>query len=173
MALFITEARNLFPGSDTPERSKHKNLISMKLPTLEEKSQDHYGAGAIGEIAIGGLGLNKLEMTFKMAGIDPQVQSLIGVYDTPFTAYGGVRDKENGRAIEVKALIWGRLGKIEEDEFKRGDLQGHDHMVHEIMRYYLYWDGKIKYKYDWRSDDWEVDGVSRNDMRSILRIPGA
>ena len=177
MPLFIHEAVNLFCGDDGPDNSKHLNLESIKLPTLEEISQEHYGGGAIGQIAVGGLGLKTLECTFKLKGYDPQTMSQFGLSSPvrkPYTCYGAIRDKKSGRAIEVKAIMEARLGKIEGDEHKRGDLLGHDHMLHELLHYELSFDGREKYYYDFFTSDWRVDGISQNtDLRNILRISGA
>lgn len=171
--LYVQEAANLFVGDDTPNASKHHNLMSIALPTLEEKSSDHYAGGAIGEIAIGGLGLNKIESSFKLMGYDPQVQSKFGVANTPFTCYGLIRDKMSNRPIEVKSILWGRIGRIGTDEFSRGNPMQHDLMIHEILRYICYFDGVEKYWYDWKTSDWRIDGSQRNaDERRILRIPG-
>jgi phage tail tube protein FII len=175
MPLLIQEAANLYVGDDTPNANKRNNLTSLKLPTLEEISASHHAGGAIGEIEVGGLGLRALQLTFKLAGHDPQVQSQFGLGQRgrqPFTTYGLIRDKGiSNRAIEVKAIAWGRLGRIEGDEFTRGDsLLGHDHMVHEILRYGVWFDGAEKYYYDWETGTWRVDGVDQNaDERSILR----
>lgn len=176
MPLMIHEATNLFVGDDGPNNSKHLNLESVKLPTLEEIMQTFYPGGAIGEIEVGGLGLRKLEMTFKVKGHDPQILSQFGLGTRerrPYTCYGLVRDKQGNRPVELKAIVHARLGRIEGDELKTGELIGHDHALHEIWHYELYWDGKEKYFYDFQSSDWRVDGIAQNsDMRNILRIPG-
>lgn len=172
--LIIAEAHNLYVGDDVPNASKHHNLMSSKLPTLEEKEQDLSGGGAIGDIAVGGLGLNKLEFTFKLYGHDPQVSGKFGIANTPFTVYGALRDKGTAREIGVKSILWGRLGKIEQDEQKRGDLLGHDYAVREILRYVCYFDDAEEYWYDWQASDWRIKGVSQNSTRRrLLGIPGA
>lgn len=174
--LIIHEAGNLFVGDDAPNNGKHLNLQTIKLPTLEEKTVDHFAGGAIGEISIGGMGLSKLESTFKVAGYDPQIMSQFGLgsYESlPFTYYGALRDKQGGRLIELKVIMFGRLTKIDGDEHQRGDLLGHDHAISEILKYSVFYDGKEKYWYDWNTSDWRVDGVSpMADRRNILRIGG-
>ncbi|WP_404291562.1 phage major tail tube protein [Microvirga sp. RSM25] len=175
MPLFVQEACSLYVGDDTPNANKRNNLDSIKLPTLEEISATHHAGGAIGAIDISGLGLNPLEATFKQTGWDPQTMSQFGLGRRgrmPFTCYGMLRDKGiSNRAIEVKAIMWGRLTRIEGDEFKRGDsLLGHDHTIKEILRYGLWYDGEEKYYYDWETGTWRVDGVDQNaDERRILR----
>lgn len=174
--LIINEAFNLFVGDDGPNNSKHLNIQGLQLPTLEEKTADHLPGGAIGEIGIGGLGLSKLECTFKLAGYDPQVMSQFGLgsrQGLPYTFYGAMRDKQGGRVIEVKSVMQGRLVRLATDELRRGDPTGHDHSITEILRYTLWFDGKEKYFYDFFTTDWRVDGVTQNaDVRNILRIGG-
>jgi P2 family phage contractile tail tube protein len=175
MALvLIQEAVSLFVTDTGPDNGKHLTLESVQVPTLEEKSQDYYAGGAIGELAVGGLGLSKLEVTFKCKGHDPQILSQFGlgsVARRPFTVYGLLRDKKTNKAIETKGVIEGRLAKINSDEQSRGALIGHDYMIHEIVYYELSYDKKQKYLYDWFNSIWSVDGVVQNqDMRDILRI---
>lgn len=176
MALFIQEAINLFAGDDGPDNSKHLTLESIKLPVLEESSQDYTPGGGIGEITVGNLGLKKLECTCKLKGYDPQVYSQFGIGTRgrrPWTMYGAIRDKRGNGLIELKAVMEGRLAKIEGDDLQRAELAGHDHTFHEIWHYELWWDKKEKYFYDFLTSEWRVDGVSQNaDLRSILRIPG-
>lgn len=177
MSLYIQEAFTLFVGDDGNDNSKHLNLESIKLPTLEENSATHFAGGAIGEILIGNLGLKALDVTFKVKGYDPQIMrqfGLGGANSLPFTCYGAVRDKKGGGLIELKSVMRGRLGKLEGDELRRAEAIGHDHMIHEVMHYELWWGQKELYYYDFFASDWRVDGVSQNaDIRAMLRIPGA
>jgi P2 family phage contractile tail tube protein len=177
MSFYVFEACNMFVGDDGPDNSKHLQIDTIKLPVLEENSQDHFAGGAIGEISVGNLGLKKLEITFKLKGFDPQVMSQFGLNgrnSLPYTIYGAIRDKKGGAPVEMKCVARGRLGKIESDELKRGDLIGHDHMIHEILHYEMWFANKEKYYYDWFASDWRVDGISANaEIRNILRIPGA
>lgn len=176
MSLFFLEAFNLFVGDEGPDNSKHLILESLKLPVLEENTQSYTPGGGLGEITVGGLGLKALECTFKVKGPDPQIMSqfLGGGARKPFTAYGAVRDKQGGGAIEIKAVMEGRMVRLEKDEWQRGELAGHDHGINELWHYELYWGGKEKFYYDFLTSSWRVDGVSKNaDVRNILRIPGA
>jgi P2 family phage contractile tail tube protein len=175
MPLIVHEATNLFVGDDGPNNSKHLNLDTIKLPTLEEVTQTFYPGGGIGEIEVGGLGLKALESTFKIKGYDPQIMSQFGLGSRerkPFTVYGAARDKTGNKAKELKAIMRARLGRIDGDELKRGDLMGHDHKLHEVWHYELYWDGVEKYYYDFERNIWRVDGIDQNaDVNNILRIP--
>lgn len=176
-SLFIQESTNLFAGDDGPNNSKHLILTSSKLPALEEVSAQHHAGGAIFEVEIGGLGIKALEYTFKIAGHDPGLMSQFGLGSRrarPYTQYGAIRNKATGGLVELKSIVWGRLMKIDEDEFKRGDLLGHDHRVSEIVHWELYFDKQEKYFFDWATSAWRIDGVQSNaDEMAILRIPTA
>lgn len=174
MPLYIQEGVNLFVGDDGPDNNKKLNLLSIKLPTMEEIGQTHHAGGAIGEVEVGGLGLKALQATFKVAGYDPQIMSQFGLGRKgrlPYTCYGLIRDKKNNSAVEVKAVMHGRLGRVEGDDFKRGDLLGHDHMLHEIWRYEVTFNKKEVYFYDFLTSDWRVEGVDQyREESAILRL---
>ena len=72
----------------------------------------------------------------------------------------------------TRAVIEGRLGKIEPEAFKRGELMGHDYSINEVMHYELWFGEKEKLFWDFFSGDWRLDGTSQiDDERRILRIP--
>ena len=110
-----------------------------------------------------------------LAGWDPDLLTQFGLGATArkkFTAYGSVRDKRNGVAIEAKAVLEGRLGTANPEAFQRGELQGFDYAINEILHYELYFEGAEKYYWDFFTTDWRVNGTSQNaDERSILRLP--
>jgi P2 family phage contractile tail tube protein len=172
--IYIMEAANLFCGDDDPTASKHLTLAEMKLPTLQEMYQDHHAGGSRVKIEVA-VGIEKLESTFKLNGWDPELLTKFGLGSaTPrrFTAYGMIRDKRTGAAIESKAIIEGRLGKIDPDAFQRGELQGHEYGINEIVHYELWFGEQEKMYFDFYTTDWRLDGVSQNaDERRILRIP--
>ena len=174
---YIFEGVNMFVGDDGNDNSKHLTLDSVKLPDLEENSQEHQGGGAIGAIMVGGLGLKALEIGFKAKGFDPQIKSQFGLGTgnkrrIQYTIYGGYRDLQGGRPIELKCVAEGRLASIAGDDMKRGELQGFDYKITEILRYRMFFDNKEKLFYDFFTSEWRVDGVSQNaEMNNILRIP--
>lgn len=177
MSLFIQEAVTLFVGDDGPDNDKRLILTSVKLPTLEEKSQTHFAGGAIGEIEIAGLGLNPLEITFALKGYDPQSMSQFGLGQRRkqnYTIYGAIRDLKGDAPVELKVVLQGRMTRLEGDDLQRGELVGHSHTIKEILRYQCFWNGAEKYFYDFWNSAWRVDGVSQNaDIRNILRTAGA
>jgi len=172
--IYIRELMNIFAGDTGQERSKHLTLESLKLPGLEEKTAEHNPGGGIGEIEIGSLGLKALTVAFKLKGSDPQTMSLFGINGRvamPYTIYGVVRDKQTGGAIELKAIVYGRLTKLEQSEFKRGDIDDQDHEIKEITHYEVYWNKVEKFFYDFYASTWRVDGIDQFAAeRAILRI---
>lgn len=173
--LYVMEAVNLFAGDHDPTASKHLTITEMQLPALTEIYQDHHAGGSKVQIEVA-VGVMKLEPTFKLTGWDPALLGLFGVNSREkkvFTAYGVVRDKRTGEAKEVKAVIEGRLGKIEPEAFQRGELQSHDYAINEVTHYEVWFAGNEKVYWDFFSTEWRLDGVEQNaDERNILRISG-
>ncbi len=76
--LYTIDAANLFCGTVDPTNSKHLSIEELKLPDLEEDFKDHAPSGARVGIEIP-VGIKKLEWTFKLTGIDPQVLTQFGL----------------------------------------------------------------------------------------------
>lgn len=171
--LYVMEAANLFVGAETDEGSKHLTLRDLKLPTMEEKTAEHHPGGSMFAVQISALGFSPLAASFKLIGIDPDMLLFFGLGNQlrrRYTAYGVIRDKITGRAIQSKALMEGRLQRIEQDTFNRGDLAGHDYSISEIFHYELYIDGVEKFWMDFPTVEWRVNGVSQNDERRLLGL---
>ena len=173
-SVIIWEAANLFAGDDSPTNSKHLTLQNIQLWQPKEKTQEHHPGGAIGAITIGGLGFEPPEVTFKLVGADAQTKALFGLGANgtrPYTIYGALRDKNGGRLIERKVVVFGRLVEVGESEFKRGELIEQDHKIAEITHYEL-WENKSEvYYYDWFGSVWRVNGVNQlADINAMLRI---
>lgn len=172
--LYILEAANLFCGDHDPSKSKHLTLEEIKLPTLQAMYADHHPGGGLVQVEVE-VGVEKLEATFKLKGFDPDLLGQFGLGSSgrkTYTVYGAVRDKRSGRAIEVKAILEARLGKIEGDAFKRGEAQSHDYALNEIMRYEVWFDGKEKILWDFFTNEYRVDAIDQySDINKILRIP--
>ncbi len=172
--IYIMEAANLFCGDEDPTASKHLTLTELQLPNLQEMYQDHHPGGSRVQIEVA-VGIEKLEASFKLAGWDPDLLTQFGLGAAArkkFTAYGAIRDKRNGISIEARAVIEGRLGAASPAAFQRGEMQGFDYTISEILHYELHFAGAEKYYWDFFTADWRVDGLSQNgDERAILRIP--
>ena len=170
---YIMEAANLFAGDHDPTASKHLTLAELQLPAMNEIYQDHHPGGSLFQVEVG-LGIEKLLPTFKLSGSDPDLMSAFGLGASArrtFTAYGVIRNKRTGEALESKAIIEGRLGKIEPETFQRGELMGHDYAINEVMHYELWWAGAEKFYWDFWTSEWRVDGVAQNaDENRILRV---
>lgn len=174
--IYIMEAANLFCGDHDPENSKHLSLEELKLPDLQEVLVDHQpGGGKVGvEFAVG---VEKLEPTFKLKGWDPALMREFGL-GSPlrkvFTAYGVIRDKRSGRAIEAKAVMEGRLSRIAPDAFTRGEAMGHEHSINEVLHYELHFDGNEELYWDFFTNTVRLGGQDRDpDFNNILRISNA
>lgn len=172
--IYMMEAANLFCGDHDPTKSKHLTLSELQLPNLQEMFQDHTPGGSRAQIEIGMGVIQKLEPSFKLAGWDPDLMTQFGLgtgRSKVFTAYGVVANKRTGDKIEAKAVIEGRLGKIEAETFQRGEMQSHDYAINEVFHYELWFDGREKFYWDFFSATWRIDGVDQNaDERRILRI---
>lgn len=175
--LWVWEGVNLFAGDTPPNNSKHLTLSSVKLPDLNELTQDHHAGGAIGQIEIAGMGIAKPMVTFKQAGWDPQTMSLFGRTGTnqdPYTIYGLLRDKNGNKPIEMKAIVRGRINKITPADYSRGSLFTHDYGIGEILHYELYLNFLEQYYWDFFASIYRIAGVDQNtDELNILRIPSA
>lgn len=177
MPLIVQEAVNLICGDDAanPEASKHHNLESIQLPTLEDVTTEHHAGGSYGAVQLAGFGIKAFEPTFKLKGHDLQVMSMFGLpYRSPFTVYGLLRDKAKQRAVEVKSVLECKLTKYAPDDFKRGDDFGHDCAMMEVFRYAIYLDNAEHLYFDYLSSQFRVNGQDRiADERRILRLPGS
>ena len=169
----VMEAANLFCGDHDPTASKHLTLEELQLPALQEIFQDHHPGGSLFQIEVS-LGIQKLEPTFKLSGWDPDllVQFGLGAKVTRvFTAYGVIRNKRTGEALQAMAVMHGRLGKVEAGAFSRGELQSHDYAINGVMHYELHFGGKEKLYFDFFESEWRVDGNDANaDERRLLNI---
>ncbi|WP_099867834.1 phage major tail tube protein [Pararhizobium haloflavum] len=174
--IYMMTAVNLFAGDHDPTKSKHLTISELKLPDLSEIYVDHHpGGGRVGvEFEVG---VNKLEPTFKLAGHDPDLMvqfGLGGKQRKVYTAYGVILDKRTGREFESKAIIEARLGNVAPDAFQRGELQGHEYALNEVMHYELWFDDQEKFHWDFFTNVWRVNGNDENaGVNRILRIPGA
>ena len=174
--IYIPEAVNIFVGDQGPDNSKHLTISDVTLPKLEEKTVEHHAGGSIGAIDIGGLGLNALSVGFKLVGFDPQSAAQFGLGGSgqlAYTIYGAVRDKQTGKAVELKATAWGRMASLDSGTWKRGDAAEQTHEIKEVTRYGLYWNKVELYYYDFFASIWRVKGVDQvADVNSILRVAG-
>jgi P2 family phage contractile tail tube protein len=174
--LYVLEAASLFVGDNGPDNDKGLIIESLKLPGLEEKTQEFQPGGSFNAIEIRGLGIKPLMASFKVKGWDPQSMSqfgLNGAAPVHYTAYGAVRNKNGAAAVEVKAVMIAAMTKAEGDEFKAGDLYGTTFETREMLHYELYFNKQEKFYFDFFARTWRVDGTDqRADVNAILRVAG-
>lgn len=171
----LMEAANLFCGDHDPTASKHLTIQSVKLPDMQELMQDHHAGGAPFQVEFG-TGFQKLEATFKLVGFDADLLRQFGLGSRmrhTYTAYEVIQDRQTGRRIENKAIIQARLGKVSREEYSRGNLQGAEYALNEIMHYEFYHDGTRLQYFDFFENEWRPDGDEGNaEINRILRIGG-
>jgi hypothetical protein len=116
-------------------------------------------------------------VTFNLAGWTPHVMTMIGQSNRQrqiFTAYGLVRDRRSGEAMEAKSVFEGRLGRVNPTSFRKGDLQSHEYSIRGITHYELYLGDDEIYFWDFFISARRVGGEDLNqDMNAILRIPSS
>lgn len=172
--LLYQEGANLYVGDADPSASLHLVLETMKLPALEEVTGEWAPGGGIGSVELGTGRLKPLQAGFKLKGQTPDVMVSFGLGDKRrqnYTAYGALRDKRTGGVSQSKAIILGRMTKVEGDEFKSGELAGYDYALTEIFHYELYIAGREIYYFDYLNSTWRVDGADQNaDVRQALGL---
>ena len=173
---YIMESANLFAGDHDPAASNHLVLQEVKLPELAENFVDHAAGGAPFAIEVD-THIARLEVTFNLAGWTPHVMTLIGQSSRArqvFTAYGLVRDRRSGEAMEAKSVFEGRLGRVNPTSFRKGDLQAHEYSIRGITHYELYLGDDEIYFWDFFISTRRIGGEDLNqDMNAILRIPSS
>src|SRR5579871_180158 len=173
--LYVMEAANIFCGAEDDQSSKHLTVRDLKLPTFEEKTAEHHPGGSLFALQVGGLGFNPLTASFKLVGFDPSMLRLFGLnsqLNSRYSAYGVIRDKLTGIPKQAKAVMFGRLQRIEPDAFNRGDLAGESYTISEIQHYELWFDGAEEFYFDFATLVWRVAGVNQNDERQLLGLTG-
>ncbi len=172
--VFTMEAANLFCGDHDRAVSNHLRLMGLKLPGLEENMVDWNPGGApiASEVETG---ITKLESTFNLAGWQPEVMKLIGSSRRErqvFTAYGVIRDRRSGQALEAMCVMQARLGRVNPTEFRRGDLQSHEYSIRGIVHYELFLEKDEIYYWDMFTNEFRIGGEDINyDTNRILRVP--
>jgi len=182
--VYTLESANLICGDistkTAPGISTHLLLQELKLPALEENYVDHTPGGAAVGIEIPSH-INKLEATFNLAGWDPDVMVFLGRetrFHQRFTAYGLIRDRRTSDALQMIAIIEGRLGRVNPTAFSKGNMMHHEYSIKSIVQYQLFMQ-KVQggmpeeiYCWDFFTSVKRIGGVDLNDdMVRLLAIP--
>jgi phage tail tube protein FII len=172
--IHVLEAANLFCGDEDPTNSTHLIIANLKLPGLEENFVEHNPGGAPIGVEVG-THIMRLESTFELVGWQPTVMALIGRERRDaqfFTAYGLMRSKRTARPFQVKAVMEGRLGRVNPTEFSRGSNHSHEYRIGGIWHYELYYDGQELYYWDFWTSTRRVGNIDQNlDQNRLLAIP--
>jgi P2 family phage contractile tail tube protein len=169
---YVMEAVNLFCGVDDV-KGRHLTLTSLKLPTLQEKYQDHMPGGGPADIEVA-TGIQKFEAGFNTNGEDAELLRLFGLgarSRQTFTALGAMRSKRTGELVQSKAILEARLGTVAPDDFQRGELRGYEYSLNEILRFELHQGADELFFFDFFENIVRVGGVGVNDdVNRLLRI---
>ena len=171
--IYVFEAANLYCGDADPTKSKHLAIQELKLPTLQAQYQDHMPGGAPVGVEFE-TGIQKMEPTFKFLGFDPHLLAQFGLGSRNkhiYTAYSVITDRRTGRRVERKSIMEGRLGKVEEDTLKKGELVSTDYAINEVTHYEIWFDKTEVFYWDFWTNTLRNAGVDENrDINQILRI---
>jgi Bacteriophage tail tube protein len=183
-SIFTMESANMICGdtgdASSPGISTHLEITDLKLPGLEENYVDHTAGGAPVQIEIP-MFQNKLEATFTLAGWNPAVMAMFAQAARAlqrFTAYGLIRDRRTGMALQAFALFEGRLGRVNPTNFRKSDLMQTEYAIKSIVHYELYMQEVLGAEpteitfWDFFTSTRRQGGVDLNaEMNPILAIP--
>lgn len=174
--IYNMEAVNLYAGDHDPIASKHLTLQELKLPAMQAIFSDHHPGGSFFGTEVQ-VGAEKLELGFKLGGVDPDLFKSFGLMSPSperkrYTAYGYIIDMRTGAELESIAVFEGRLGKVEPDAWQRGEFLGCDYAVNSVTHYSLKIGTEELWAWDLFEARWDVAGVDAVAARNrILRIP--
>lgn len=134
----------------------------VELPKLAMKSEDFRTGGMIGEVTAN-LGLEKLEITHKYAGIVPELFSgfASSTIDSELIRFAGSYQRDDtGEITAVEVLVRGRHTELDDGSSKTGEKT--ETTIKSALTYYkLTVDGKEKIEIDLMNAVFKVDGKDR------------
>ncbi|MFC5509259.1 phage major tail tube protein [Bosea massiliensis] len=149
--LYEMDFAALFCDELDPSKANWLNLEEVKIPMLQEKTQETTGGGAAMSLRMGMGIFEPIELTFKLRGFNPDVMNKImppGRVRRAYTITGNIRDLEGDRQFALKAVIRGRMTKVDPGSFTRDSGISTDYQIDEIVFYSLHLDGVEKYYVD-------------------------
>ncbi len=141
----------LFCDELDPTKSNWLNLEEVRIPMLQEKTSESTGGGAAMGLRMGMGVFEPIDFTFKLRGVNPDVMNKImppGRVRRSYTVTGNVRDLEGNRQFALKAIVKGRMTKMDMGTFTRDSGLSTDYQIDEIVFYSLHLDGVEKYYVD-------------------------
>ena len=133
----MTDA-NLYAGI-AQSNSLHLEIVNLKLPGFTETYIDHHPGGAPVSIEVD-VSFAKPEATFQLLGWNPSVAGLIGAWQDnqiTYSAFGLIRDRASGAALQAVATIRGRLGMADPQTFQKGDAMVWNYAIKGVIYYSL------------------------------------
>lgn len=140
-------------------QSKLGQIGDITPPVPQIKTEEMRNAGMVKPREIN-MGYEKLEFSFKMPGLDPQVLKLFGLRpgtENPFMITGALVD-EDGADHSAVMTIRGFLKQADGGNWKPGDAAENDYSV-SVNYYKLEVDGEPIYEMD--DFDVSIGGVSQ------------
>jgi phage tail tube protein FII len=171
------EAANLFCGKTAADEgnSNHIVLSELQLPSMERQYSDHRATGAPVAIEIDTV-TARPEATFMILGWTPQIMSLYQSWagdDNWFTAYGLVRDRVSGVALQAIAVMRGQLGRVNPQNWRKGDLMHHNYSIRAMTYYQLVLADQPVFLWDFFSNTLIVGDKDVNADTNALLLTGA
>jgi uncharacterized protein len=176
--LWTMEAANLYCGSgpDDGNASNHLSLTELKLPGLDVQFVDHRAGGAPVAIEIDTV-IARLECTFTLIGVTPQVMGMLGGWGNgqknSFDAYGVIRDQATGAAMQAHANLLGMLSRADPQNWRRGDVMHTVYSIRGIVHYELDIAGEQIYLWDWATNTRIIGGTDLNAATNSLLLTGS
>ena len=174
--VMIMDYANLFCGAGPADDkfSNHLVLTEVNLPAMDVQYADHRAAGAPIYIELE-TGMARLECTFVLVGLTPQVMGLVNSWITEqrkFFCYGNVRDHATGIAYQCAAAFRGQLGRADPQNFRKGDVMHVNYAIREITHYELGLAGNLIYYWDFFQSTRYSNGENFNfESNKHLHIP--
>ncbi len=174
--VWTLEDANMFCGVAAQDNtaSNHLVLTEVKLPGLDMQFVDHRAGGAPISIEISTV-MSRLECTFVILGLTPQILTLVGSWlnsQNWFWIYGVIRDQQNGLAAQAAAVIKGQLGRADPQNYRRGDVTHTNYAIRGIVHYEFSIAGQNIYQWDYMTNTRIIGGYNQNSaINQFLNVP--
>jgi hypothetical protein len=170
--LITLESVNLFCGAtpDASDASNHLVLSEIKLPTLDKQFTDHRPGGAPVGVEIDTV-IARLECTFSLTGVVPQVMKLINSWTDAqlwYFVYGVLRDQNTGDVAQAAGVLKGKLGRVDPTNWSKGNILHHAYSIRGIFHYELQVAGEELYRWDFPTNTLVIGGVDKNAQTNAL-----
>lgn len=171
--LYNLDLANLFPSDEVgASNSQHLVMEGVTIPGMEETTKEHNPGGGVGSIMLGQRSFKLGPLSFDLKGVNPEVMNKImpaGASVTPWTVRANIRDVRAHKDIPLKAIVRGRLTKVELGNFRREDGLSNKYEIAEIHAYQLFFNNQEKVFYDWFQGPrgLRIDGVYVLDQAAI------